>query len=106
MIIRILNIFKSKLKINELAQLDVTIPFACNTHYGQKVVSWLFTITCDFQWIPYISYEKKAMDKATVKEIRKGKQKEREDKWARKVVDSLTMKEQVVRRIVEKCVIT
>jgi hypothetical protein len=46
------------------------------------------------------------MDKATVKEIRKGKQKEREDKWARKVVDSLTMKEQVVRRIVEKCVIT
>lgn len=36
------------------------------------------------------------MDKATIKEIREVKQKKREDKWARKVVDSLTMKKQVV----------
>jgi hypothetical protein len=39
---------------------------------------------------------KKVMDKALVKEIRKVKQKKRENNRARKVVDFLTMKEQVV----------
>jgi len=38
--------------------------------------------------------------------MRKVKQKEKEDNRARKAVDSLTVKDQVVRGIVEKCAIT
>ncbi len=49
---------------------------------------------------------KKIMDKATIKKVRKVKQKEREDKQAKKTANSLTMKQQIVWRIVEKCVIT
>jgi hypothetical protein len=36
------------------------------------------------------------MDKATIKKVRKVKQKEREDKQAKKTADSLTMKQQIV----------
>lgn len=42
------------------------------------------------------------MDKATVKEIKKGKRKERNDKWTKGVVDSRTTSNRTIIKIVEK----
>jgi hypothetical protein len=60
---------------------------------------WLSISTLDIIW-------KKSWTRQQYKKIRKVKQKEKEDKRARKAMDSLTVKDQVIRGIVEKCAIT
>ncbi len=45
---------------------------------------------------------KKPIDKAVVEEIRKGRWKEREDKWFKRRID--TSIDQMVQKVVDKCV--
>ncbi len=45
---------------------------------------------------------KKPIDKVVVEEIRKGRWKEKEDKWFKRRVDTLI--DQMVQKVVDKCV--
>jgi hypothetical protein len=79
----------------------VTTPFVCKTYQRQKAINYLLVITwCGF-YIIFTYFAKKTIVRATIKEIRKAKWKEKEEKKTNKVTNNLIMNEQATKCVVE-----
>jgi len=61
--------------------------FVYKTNKGQKTIKWLFPIKCcDIYWISR-DLKEKPMDEKVEEEIKKIRQKENKNKWAKSVID-------------------